>query len=622
MSRIWSTTVLLGVTAASTAHAQRADLLQRMGVAGIATMERMIMVPMRDGVRLSTAVIRPTAGDRLPTVLIRTPYLKEGEVGAPVFSRLVREGYALVIQNERGTEWSEGTHRFLAGARTDGYDALSWIAAQPWSNGRVGTIGCSSSAEHQLALAAMNHPAHRAMIPMSAGAGIGAIPGVSSQGLWYKGGVPQLGPWAGWYVGSGHANRPKFPSHVSQDERVRLADFYSAYPKPEGERYGVGSVSGAIRGDTTLGMLGHLPSGQVLRAAGAPETDFDTFMTMSPTDVRWLAIDFIRDGDRPRVPGLHVNGWHDVGAFETLKLVEYLKDAPNQYLIMAPTSHCAMTSATANYKTGERPIGNAALPYEDLFVKWFDHWLKDKPSDVLNRPKVQAFLEGANAWKTYEAIPVPGAKPVKLYLRSNGRAQSLRGTGRLAFEAPAEEPSDSVVSDPMHPVPSRGGGCCDRDAVRDQRPVEARSDVLVYSTEPLKQGIAVMGEVKVVVYVSSSALDTDVAIKLTDVYPDGRAFNLYDAMQRLRYREGFDRSVPLEPGKVYPVEITGLVAGNYFAPGHRIRIEVAGSSFPGYERNLQTGGNNYDETRSVVAVNRIHHSTGRASYLELPTVSR
>ena len=614
MSRSLLLAGLLGIVAAFPAAAQRADLLQLLGVADEATMERLIMVPMGDGVRLSTTVIRPRSEGELPTVLIRTPYRKESEVSDPLYARLVREGYVIVIQNERGTEWSEGTHQFLAGARADGYETLTWIADQPWSNGRVGTIGCSSSAEHQLALAAMNHPAHRAMIPMSAGAGIGAIPGVSSQGLFYKGGVPQLGPWAGWYAGSGHANRPKLPSDVSQDERIRLADFYSPYPKPGSERYGIGVISGEA--------LGHLPSSDVLRAAGVPETDFDTFMTMSPADARWRAIDFIRDGDQPRVPALHVNGWHDVGAFETVKLFEYLRDTPNQYLIMAPTAHCAMTSATTDHSVGERPVGNAELPYDDLFVEWFDHWLKDEPSDVLDRPRVQAFLEGADRWVTFDALPVPGATPVRLFLRSDGRAQGSAGTGRLAFEPPAEEPSDSVVSDPMDPVPSRGGGCCDRDAVRDQRPIETRSDVLVYSTEPLQDGIAVVGEVKVVLQVSSSALDSDVAVKLIDVYPDGRAFNLYDAMQRLRYRTGYDRAVPLEPETVYAVEITGLVAGNYFAPGHRIRIEVAGSNFPNFERNLQTGGNNHDETGPVVAINRIFHSNGLASYIELPTVRR
>jgi putative CocE/NonD family hydrolase len=532
-----------------------------------------------------------------------------------LFGRAVRQGYAIVVQNERGTEWSEGRHRFLAGARNDGYDALTWIASQPWSNGRVGTIGCSSSAEHQLALGATNHPALRAMIPMSAGAGIGAIPGVASQGLFYKGGVPQLGPWAGWYAEYGQTDRPKLPKDLDQGERIRLADYFSAYPKPEPERF-LPSVTGALSGKADAGGLWHLPSGDVLKSAGTPTTDFDSFMTMSPVDVRWLAIDFIRGDDRPRVPMLHVNGWHDVGAFETVKLYEFLAGVPNQYLIMAPTSHCAMTRATVKYQTGERPIGNAALPYVDLFLAWFDHWLKDGPAAVLERPKVQAFLEGADRWLSLASLPAPGAQATRFYLSSTGHAQSVKGDGMLTTERSSGTTPDSLVSDPANPVPSRGGGCCDRDAVRDQRPVEARSDVLVYSTAPLTAGLAVVGEVKATLYVSSSALDTDVAVKLVDVYPDGRAFNLYDAMQRLRYRDGFDRPLPLERGKVYPVEITGLVAGNYFGPGHRIRIEIAGSNFPNFERNLQTGGRNYDEKDPVVAVNRIHPG----SYLEMPVI--
>ncbi|MBL8985068.1 MAG: CocE/NonD family hydrolase [Gemmatimonadetes bacterium] len=598
--------------------AQRADILDRLGVADVAQVERMIMVPMRDGVRLSTAVIRPKSGDRLATILIRTPYLKEQELLGyrSLYAAAVRRGYAIVVQNERGTEWSEGQHRFLAGARTDGYDALTWIAAQPWSNGRVGTIGCSSSAEHQLALAAMNHPAHRAMIPMSAGAGIGAIPGVSTQGLFYKGGIPQLGPWAGWYVDFGHVNRPKLPPTLTQDERIRLADFYLPYPKPEAERFGLPSVSSGIRGAADAGGLAHLPSGSVLRSAGVPESDFDTFMTMAPTDPRWLAIDFIRDGDRPRVPALHVNGWHDVGAFETIKLYEYLRDQPNQYLIMAPTAHCAMTRATADYRTGERPVGNAAQPYDELFLAWFDHWLRDGPATVLDRPRVQAFLEGGNRWLSLPTLPVPTARSTRFYLSSTGRAQSLRGDGRLLTEQPVGGTPDSIRSDPMQPVPSRGGGCCDRDAVRDQRPVEARPDVLVYSTPPLTRGIAVMGEITGTIYLSTSARDTDVHVKLVDVYPDGRAFNLYDAAVRLRYRTGFDTPTLATPGEVYPVEITGLVAGNYFGPGHRIRIEIAGSNFPGFERNLQTGGRNHDETRAVVAINRVHPG----SFFDFPVI--
>ena len=600
--------------------AQRADLLRVLGVPDAATMERMIMVPMRDGVRLSTVLITPASPSaRLPTVLVRTPYDKGSELlrYPTLFARLVKSGYAIVVQNERGTEWSEGRHVFLAGARNDGYETLSWIAAQPWSNGRVGTFGCSSSAEAQLALAAMNHPAHRAMIPMSAGAGIGDIPGVAGHGLFHTGGVPELGPWAGWYAIAGHTNRPKLPPDLTQEERVRLADYYFADAKPERDRPGLPSVSGGISGSGDVGALGTLPSSMVLRNAGVPPSDFDLFMTMTPTDPRWRSIDFLSSPDQPRVPALHVNGWHDVGAYETVKLFEYLKDVPNQYLIMAPTSHCAMTRATARYSTGERYVGNAALPYDDIFVAWFDHWLKDAPNGVTARPKVQLFEEGADRWVTAASWPLADITPTRYYLRSDGRAQSRHGSGALTVALPGKEPADSFVADPRHPVPSRGGGCCDRDAVRDQRVVEDRRDVLVYSTEPLRHGARVMGEVKATLFLSSSARDTDLAIKLVDVYPDGRAFNLYDAIQRVRYRGGYASPQLMTPGEIVRVDVTGLVAGNYFAPGHRIRVEIASTNFPDFERNLQTGGANFDETVPVVAVNRIRHDADHASFVEL-----
>src|SRR5258708_26901843 len=215
--------VMLGVGASSTLLGQSADILERMGLAGKAELEREIMVPMRDGIRLSTAVIRPlNAAARLPVILLRTPYDKDGELlDYSLFKSLVPAGYAIVIQNERGTEWSEGKYRCLAGARNDGYDTIDWIAQQPWSNGKVGTIGCSSSAEQQLGLSALNHPAHKAMIAMGSSSGIGDIPGVTGQGGFYKGGVPHL-EWEGWFRQHGHVNRPQLPADISQEERVRL----------------------------------------------------------------------------------------------------------------------------------------------------------------------------------------------------------------------------------------------------------------------------------------------------------------------------------------------------------------------------------------------------------------
>jgi len=185
---------------------------------------------------------------------------------------------------------------------------------------------------------------------------------------------------------------------------------------------------------------------------------------------------------------------------------------------------------------------------------------------------------------------------------------------------PTREPADAFVSDPSYPVPY-GGGADDDPVAQDQGGVEMRSDVLVYSTDALKQGLEVTGEVKGVLYVSSTTPDADLALKLIDVCPDGRAFNLYDTMLRLRYREGFDKPKLMKPGEVYRVELTGIVTSNWFGPGHHIRIEIAGSNSH-FERNLQTGGENYDETKPVVATIQIHHSADEPSHIELPVVGR
>jgi len=593
--------------------AQSADTLDRMGLASKATMERGIMVPMRDGTRLSTAVIRPTnVSGPVPIILIRTPYDKNGELEDKILTTLVQRGYAIVVQNERGTEWSEGKYYFLPRARDDGYDTISWIVQQPWSNGKVGTLGCSSSAEHQLGLSSMNHPAHKAMIAMGPGSAIGDLPGVHTQGGFYKGGVPNL-EWEGWYRQFGEVNRPKLPADISPEERVRLEDMYSPFQSLTPER------KKQLK-ERAAQSVAQFPSQDILRRIGVPETAFDTLITLSPTDPRWQRIDFIREGDHPRVPALYVDAWYDFTSFGTTKLFEYLKDTPNQFLILAPTEHCAMTDATEHTMAGTRDVGDARFDYEGLIIKWFDHWLKDEPNDVLDRPRVQVYLMGANTWKTYPSWPVPGAKPTSFFLHSDGRANSRLGIGKLSEIQPVQEGADGFVSDPSHPVPYSGGSD-DSPVAQDQGDVEMRSDVLVYSTDALKQGLEVTGEVKGVLYVSSTTPDADLALKLIDVYPDGRAFNLYDTMLRLRYREGFDKPKLMKPGEVYRVELTGIVTSNWFGPGHHIRIEIAGSNSH-FERNLQTGGENYDETKPVVATIQIHHSADEPSHIELPVVGR
>jgi uncharacterized protein len=519
---------------------QKPDILEKIGIHTGFNIDREIMVSMRDGVRLSTAVLRPEkTAERMPVILVRTPYLKDEEVLGlkDLFSFLLQHGYILVVQSERGTGWSEGQYQILAGAKNDGYDTLSWIVEQPWSNGMVGTIGCSSSGDNQILLASLNHPAHKAMVTMASGTAVGMLPGVVSQGGWYRGGVPQVGPWAWWYALFGSDRRPQMPQGISDDERIRLADLYSLFQIPSfnlGKPLGSGWKEVI---DKVATATKELPSQDILRRAGAPTSDFDRLVKLAPGDTEWQKRDLLRTGDRPRVPALVVDSWYDIGAYEQLKFFEYQGGTPDQYLIMAPTYHCGMFRATENTMVGKRAVGDARYDYYQLFLNWFDYWLKGAKNDVLQRPKVQAYLMGANVWKYYPSWPIKGATQRRSFLHSDGSANGRLGSGTLSDNPPVSEKSDSFISNPLDPVPSNGGGCCDADPAKDQAALELRKDVLVYSSAPLKQGIAAMGEVRAVLYVSSSTPDADVALKLVDVSPNGEAFNLYDTMLRLRYRD-------------------------------------------------------------------------------------
>jgi len=610
----------LALFVSAPAWSQKPDILEKIGIHTGFTVDRELMVPMRDGVRLSTAVLRPEKiAERMPVILVRTPYLKDEELLGlkDLFSFMLQHGYILVVQSERGTGWSEGQYQILAGAKNDGYDTVSWIVAQPWSNGKVGTMGCSSSGDNQILLASLNHPAHKAIVTMASGTAVGTLPGIASQGVWYRGGVPQIGPWAWWYALFGSDRRPQMPPGISEDERIRLADLYSLFQVPSmnfGKPFGSGwkEVIDKV-GEATK----ELPSQDILRRAGAPTSDFDRMVKLTPADPEWQKRDLLRTGDKPQVPALVVDSWYDIGAYEQLKFFEYQCETPNQFLIMAPTSHCGMFRATENTMVGKRSVGDARYDYYQLFLKWFDYWLKDAKNDVLQRPKVEAYLMGANVWKYYESWPIQGTSHRRLFLHSDGSANGRLGTGIMSDNPPVNEKLDSFISSPLDPIPSNGGGCCDADPAKDQAALELRKDVLVYSSAPLQQGIAAIGEVRAVLYVSSSTPDADLALKLVDVTPNGEAFNLYDTMLRLRYRDDMMKPRLMVPGQIYRVELSGIVTANEFLPGHQIRIEIAGSNFPLFERNLQTGGKNYDETAPQSATIRVYHDREHASYVDV-----
>jgi putative CocE/NonD family hydrolase len=264
---------------------------------------------------------------------------------------------------------------------------------------------------------------------------------------------------------------------------------------------------------------------------------------------------------------------------------------------------------------GERSMGDARLDYDSLTYGWFDHFLKGENNGILAKmPKVRYFTMGMNKWQSSDTWPPKGAQPMTLFLASGGKANSLYGDGSLTNAPPGVDHFDSFNYDPLNPVPSHGGNvCCTGNAVTagafDQRQQETRADILVYSSEAFNEGLELSGPIDVTLYVSSDAKDTDFTIKLIDVYPDGTAYNLDETIQRLRYRDGYDKPpVWMEPGKVYKVALQPMTTSNYFAAGHRLRIEVSSSNFPRFDRNMNTGGNNYDETKGVVAHNVVHHS--------------
>jgi putative CocE/NonD family hydrolase len=276
---------------------------------------------------------------------------------------------------------------------------------------------------------------------------------------------------------------------------------------------------------------------------------------------------------------------------------------------------------------GELSVGDATFDYDDMIYGFLDLKLKGEDNGFLeNTPRVQYYTMGSNEWRSSDSWPPEDAEMVTYYLRSDGNANSLFGDGRLSIEAPgSDESSDAFTYDPLNPVKSHGGQfCCMGNAATpgsfDQRGSEARNDILVYTTDLLEQGVEVTGTVEVTLYVSSDARDTDFTVKLIDVYPDGRALNVDETIQRARYREGYETEVFMEDGQVYELPVSAMSTSNYFAPGHRIRIEVSSSNFPRFVRNLNTGGNNSDESEAVVAHNAVHHTTSYPSQIRLPIV--
>ena len=617
-------TLLLSCGVATAQDYQKWDedkLREELGELAEAT--RKVNVPMRDGVHLSTDVYLPKESpDGFPTVFWRTPYNYNTLSGARLVHALeaVSRGYAFVIQNERGRYFSEGEFEILGSPRTDGYDTLTWIAEQDWSNGQVGTIGCSSSAEWQLALAAMDHPAHAAMVPMASGAGIGRVGEFHEQGNWYRGGAQRtlFYPWLYWVD---NPLRAQIPAGLDRETRERISaynDLDTDKPEVDWKKH-----------------LAFLPIQDMLLDLGEPPGTFEELIARKPGDKRWYEGGLYHDSEGWGVPAVWFNSWYDVSIGPNMALYSHAREngndaevRNNQFAVIAPVEHCKFWGLKEKTIVGERDMGDTRFDVTGEIYTFFDRFLPGGSGTVTGTtPKVRYFTMGANRWSEANDWPPESAEEMRLYLVSDGNANSLYGDGRLSFEPPRAANTDRFVYDPMNPVQTIGGGdCCNGGTVIpgafDQRVIEARADVLVYTSAPLEEPLEVSGFVDAVLSVSSDARDTDFTIKLVDVLPDGTAFIVDDTILRARYRDGYDKQVFMEDGEVYELDFTPMTTSIEFQAGHRIRVEVSSSSFPKYVRNLNTGGNNVDESEGVAATNTVHHAPDRLSYLVLPVVPR
>ncbi|WP_375235423.1 CocE/NonD family hydrolase [Winogradskyella sp.] len=598
------------------------DILESLSE--IAIVDQKVMMPMRDGVRLATDIYRPKTDDKVPVIFSRTPYnfnsWGDGEQQTRTAQRAyeaVKRGYAYVVQNERGRYYSEGEWDILGVPLTDGYDAFTWMKNQSWSNGKIGTIGCSSTAEWQMAIAALDHPSHFAMVPQAYGAGVGRVGEFFEQGNWYRGGVEQM-LFFSWLYGVEHDKfKPRIPAGATQEDLIRISRFYDL--APENPRV---DMSEAMK---------HLPIQDILKNINGKQEVFDKMVRRKPNHPDWYKGGLYHDDMGFGVPSFWFASWYDVSISPNLALYNHVRNnakdsevKDNQYMVIAPVLHCRYTRATENTIVGERNVGDARLNYDEQIYAWFDWWLKGEDTNFKEKtPRVQYYTMGSNKWQAAEQWPPENTQLVTYYLNSGGDANSLYGDGELTTKKPNNDTPDSFIYDPMNPVKSYGGNvCCTGNAVQggafDQQIMETRNDILVYTTDVLDSGIEVTGFIESLLYVSSDVKDTDFTIKLIDVYPDGTAYNLDETIQRVRYREGYDKEVFMKKGMVYKVDLTPMATSNYFKKGHRIRIEISSSNFPRFARNLNTGGDNFNESEAVIAINSVHHSSKYPSQIRLP----
>lgn len=598
--------------------------------------ERSHFVPMRDGPRLSMDLYFPEGLDGpLPVILERTPYdkatFRKADPDAPVNLLnkawyFASHGFVFAVQDQRGKFESEGDYIVLNHDVDDAADTFDWFSRQPWFNGKVGMMGVSIPGAAQIKAAQTLHPALAALVPQAAATGHGTAGGTMAK-FWLRGGVQNL-TIALWchFAGSKLFYRP--PRPLSRDEFLATADLFDPAPKVGGmfDMMEAAELPRMKLKTRYRDALMSLPVVDICKRLGSPPSDWEDLASRPPRDPWWDGGDYLEDDTQVDAPALHINGWHDYGVNETFLQYRHFRAQAasqhardHQFVIISPLAHGTAELVTSDTVDGDRPIGDARFDFWGTYLRWFEFTLKGIDNGFAGKtPRIQYYVPGLNVWKTSPQWPIPGTQRRRLYLSSGGAARTRLGDGRLQFEPVAVDGADTYVYDPADPVFELERSV--QMGSFDLSDLELRRDILVYTTAPLVQGLEITGSMRAFLHVSADVPDTDLAVKIVDVDPDGRAFGLQEGYLRLRYRDGFDREAMLEPGRVYLVEVDMLVYANYFRPGHCIRIEITSSNMPSYARNLNTGGDNARDTHFRKATVTIHHGPARLSCVELPVI--
>lgn len=557
--------------------------------------EKDVAVPMRDGVTLRANVLRPSGGGAFPVLVYRTPYGKEPALEEyTTFRHAVEHGYAVVVQDVRGRYASDGEFRPYENEGRDGYDTIEWAARQPWSNGAVGTFGLSYPGAVQWLAAVENPPHLKAMVP--------AMTFSSAQNFFYAGGLWDMS-WIEWIwdnIAPDIRARKNLPGPKTPDETI--AAWNQASPK----------------------MLNTLPLNQLGELRGVAPYYYD-WLAHPFDDPWWDWCELRNKYSRVHAAVLNFSGWYDdnygpEGAttnFAGLRKARAGASDPQTHLLIGPWVHGV--ASTGKTKSGEREFGSAAaIDYDEVVLRWMDHYLRSIANGVEKERPVRYFVMGDNQWREAEAWP-PASKAVSYYLVSPKSGEIHRS---LSAEAPREKKvSASFLSDPERPVVNSYGS----SGAHDYRGLAERRDVLTFDSAPLEGDTEVTGPIHAQIFLACDCPDTDLWVRLLDVAPDGTAFNLMSPgldVLRASYRNLKKGRKLLTPSRAYELHVDSLITSNVFQKDHRIRVQISATFFPNFSRNLQSGDLEASSARMQKANISIYTDRGRASRIVLPVVSR